>query len=48
MIDVSKSMLVEDIAPNRILKAKQIVSKALIILFLIELELLYMLDRHIL
>ena len=29
MIDVSKSMLVEDIAPNRILKAKQIVSKSI-------------------
>ena len=28
-IDVSKSMLAEDIAPNRILKAKQILSKAI-------------------
>ena len=47
MIDVSKSMLVEDIGPNRILKAKQIVSKSIDNLVSDRLELLYMLDRHI-
>ena len=40
-LDVSKSMLAEDIAPNRLEKAKQIISKIIDKLGSIELELLF-------